>query len=175
MAVRVFIQVIDYDTGGDHLSLEAIMRTTLVAAIAILTLVLAGCASSRSGQVYSRDQARTSHTVEYGTVTAVTQVQLEGTKSGAGTIVGGAAGGVAGSSIGGGRGAVLGAIAGAAVGALAGSAAEEGITRKNGLEITVQLDSGKVLAVVQEADVQFRTGDRVRVLQDYAGTTRVRY
>ncbi len=151
------------------------MRALRIFTLVILVLTLTACASSRSGQVYTRDQARTSHTVEYGTVTAATQVQIEGTKSGIGTAAGGAAGGVAGSSIGGGRGRVLGAIAGAVVGGLAGSAAEEGITRKTGLEITVQLDSGEILAVVQEADVAFRVGDRVRVLRDNYGTTRVRY
>ena len=151
------------------------MKLTHTTILVVITLVLAACASSRSGQVYTRDQARTSHTVEYGTVTAVTQVQIEGTRSGIGTIAGGAAGGVAGSSIGGGRGQVLGTIAGAVVGGLAGAAAEEGITRKAGLELTVHLDSGEVVAIVQEADVDFRIGDRVRVLRDSQGTTRVRY
>jgi outer membrane lipoprotein SlyB len=40
------------------------------------------------------------------------------------------------------------------------------------LEITVKLDSGTMLAVVQEADVQFAPGDRVRLLES-GGTTRV--
>jgi outer membrane lipoprotein SlyB len=64
---------------------------------------------------------------------------------------------------------VVGAIAGAA----AGSAVEEGVTRKQGLEITVRLDNGTLLAVVQEADVTFQVGDAVKVLTGSDGTTRV--
>lgn len=141
--------------------------------IFIAAALLSGCASSRSGEVYSRDQARQAHTVQMGTVEHVKAVQIEGTKSGLGTVGGGVAGGVAGSTIGGGRGSTLAALGGAAVGALAGTFAEEKLTKKNGLEITVTLDSGNTIAVVQEDDVPFEVGDRVRVLTGPDGTTRV--
>jgi len=139
---------------------------------AALTLI-AGCASSRSGEVYSRDQARRTQTVQIGTVESVRTVQIEGTKSPVGTVAGGVAGGVLGSTIGGGRGSTLAALGGAALGAIGGTVAEERLTRKDGLEITVRLDSGSILAVVQEADVQFSAGERVRVLTGPDGTTRV--
>jgi outer membrane lipoprotein SlyB len=83
---------------------------------------------------------------------------------------------VAGSGIGSGSTTrTVGALAGAIIGGMAGAAAEEGITRQDGLEITVRLDSGRTIAVVQAADVQFRPGDRVRVLYGRDGTTRVTY
>ena len=63
-------------------------------------------------------------------------------------------------------------MVGAVVGGIAGSAAEEGITRKDGIEITVKLDSGSLVAIVQEADEQFQPGERVRLLES-GGTTRV--
>jgi outer membrane lipoprotein SlyB len=140
--------------------------------LAALTL-LAGCASSRSGEVYSRDQARRTQTVQMGTVESVRTVQIEGTKSPVGTVAGGVAGGVLGSTIGGGRGSTLAALGGAALGAVGGTVAEERLTRKDGLEITVRLDSGSILAVVQEADVPFSVGERVRILTGPDGTTRV--
>jgi len=139
----------------------------------IIASLLTGCASSRSGEVYSRGQARRAQTVQLGTVEFVKPVQIEGAKSGIGTAAGGIAGGVAGSTIGGGRGSTLAALGGAIVGAVAGTAGEEALTRRDGLEITVRLDSGQVLAVVQEADVLFAAGDRVRVLTGTDGTTRV--
>jgi outer membrane lipoprotein SlyB len=40
------------------------------------------------------------------------------------------------------------------------------------VEVTVLLDSGRYIAVVQEADEPFRAGDRVRVLSRH-GATRV--
>ena len=58
------------------------------------------------------------------------------------------------------------------LGGLAGAAVEEGVTKKNAQEITVRLDNGQLIAVVQEAGELFTPGDPVRVLSD-GGTTRV--
>ena len=133
---------------------------------------LAGCASSRSGSVYTREQARQELTVRTGVIESVREVQLEGTKSGAGTLAGGAIGGVAGSNVGGGKGQIVGAILGAVAGAVAGNAIENSTTTKNGVEITVRLDNGNLIAIVQEADERFYPGERVRVLSG-RGETRV--
>lgn len=136
--------------------------------------VLSACAPSTSGQVYSRDQARISHQVFFGTVLEVLPVTIEGTQSGAGTIAGGVLGGVAGSAIGGGTGRNLATVTGAIAGAVAGSAIEKDVTTVQGQEITVELDNGEIIAIVQEADAPFNDGDRVRVLKSPEGTFRVR-
>lgn len=137
-----------------------------------LAILLAGCASSNSGGVYSRDQTRQVQTVKMGVVESVRTVKIEGTSSGVGAATGAVVGGVAGNTMGGGKGRILTTVVGAVAGGLAGSAAEEGITRKDGLELTVKLDSGQILAIVQEADEQFHPGERVRVLEG-GGVTRV--
>ncbi|UCV11454.1 glycine zipper 2TM domain-containing protein [Dechloromonas denitrificans] len=135
--------------------------------------LLAGCATSKSGDVYSRDQARREMNVRMGTVESVRTVALEGTKSGVGTVAGAAVGGVAGSGLGGGKGQIVGAVLGAVVGGLAGSAVEEGVTRKDALEITVKLDNDRMIVVVQEAAPgAFRPGERVRVVSG-TGETRI--
>lgn len=127
--------------------------------------LLAGCASSKSGDVYSRDQARQEMTVRTGVVESVREVTMEGTKSGAGSAAGAVVGGVAGSTVGRGKGAIVGAVIGAVAGAVAGNAIEEGATKKQALEITVRLDGGQMVAVVQEgAPGEFRSGDQVRIL-----------
>jgi len=149
------------------------MKTAGLISILLSVILLAGCASSKSGEVYSRDEARKAMTVQLGTVEFVKEVQVEGSKSGLGTAAGGIAGGIAGSTVGGGKGRTLAALGGAAVGAIVGNVAEEKITEFDGLEITVKLDSGKVIAVVQENDVMFFVGDRVRVLTGRDGTLRV--
>lgn len=136
----------------------------------LLTFFLGGCASSLSGDVYSRDQARREMTVRLGVVQTVREVRLEGTRSGTGTLAGGAIGGVAGSNIGGGKGQIVGAIIGAVAGGIAGSAAEEKLTQKNALEITVKLDNGQTIAIVQEAGEVFHPGERVRVLSNYSSS-----
>lgn len=148
------------------------MRTTQLLIATLLTVLLAACASSNSGSVYSRDEARKVQTVRTGIIESVRQVKLEGTKSPIGTVAGGTVGGIAGSSIGEGKGSAIGAVIGAVVGGIAGAAAEEGITRKDALEITVKLDGGGLVAVVQEADEPFKAGDKVRLIES-GGTTRV--
>ena len=149
------------------------MRITQVLAVSFLSILLAACASSNSGSVYSRDEARKVQTVKTGVIESVRQVKLEGTKSPVGTIAGGAVGGIAGSSIGGdGKSGMVGAVIGAVVGGLAGAAAEEGITRKDGVEITVKLDGGGLIAIVQEADDVYKAGEKVRILES-GGESRV--
>ena len=56
---------------------------------------------------------------------------------------------------------------------LIGNALEEQGTRKVGLEITVRLENGQLTAVTQEADEEFRPGERVRLLSSQRGVTRV--
>ena len=148
------------------------MHMTRLLAVSLLTVLLAACASSNSGSVYSRDEARNVQTVKTGVIESVRQVTLEGTKSPVGTIAGGAVGGIAGSSVGGGRGSAIAAVIGAVAGGLAGSALEEGITRKDGVELTVKLDGGGLIAIVQEADEVFMAGERVRILEN-GGVSRV--
>ena len=62
------------------------MRTTRFITLAFLVTFLAACASSNSGSVYSRDEARKTQTVKTGVVESVRQVKLEGTKSPVGTV-----------------------------------------------------------------------------------------
>lgn len=137
-------------------------------------LALAGCASSLTGDTYSREEARTPQIVRTGVVESVRPVKIEGTNTVIGPVAGAAIGGVAGSGVGGGRGSAIATVIGAVAGGMAGAAAEEGITRAQGVEITVREDEGTVRAYVQEVspEVTFRPGDRVRV-QTLNGRTRV--
>lgn len=148
------------------------MKTTQLLTIGLLSLGLAACASSNSGSVYSRDDARKVQVVKMGVVESVRPVKLEGTKTPIGSAAGAAVGGIAGGSVGNGRGSAVGAVIGAVAGGIAGAMAEEGITRKDAFEITVKMDSGALIAIVQEADEQFKTGDKVRLIEG-GGVSRV--
>lgn len=140
--------------------------------LAIIAPLFLGCASGLGSKDYSRDQARVAQDVQMGVVESVRAVNIEGTKTPVGAGAGAVVGGVAGSTVGGGRGSIVGATVGAVLGGLGGAAAEEAVTRQGGVEITVKLDSGQLLAITQAADEEFRIGDRVRVLSG-GGTTRV--
>lgn len=142
-----------------------------VGALAALA-ILGGCAAGTGGKDYSREQARAAQEVQMGVVESVREVNIEGTKTPIGAGAGAVVGGVAGSTVGGGRGSVIGAAVGAVLGGLGGAAAEEAVTRNKGVEITVKLDSGRLIAITQTADETFQVGDRVRVLTG-GGATRV--
>lgn len=146
-----------------------------LSAIALLGIsLISGCAStSDSAQVYSKNQMRQAQVVELGQVISVRNVRMEGDKNELLTMGGTALGGLAGSNIGRGNGAIAGAIVGAIAGGLATQSAQQSLNTKPALEITVKLDNGgKMLSVVQEADVPFTQGQRVRVLSG-GGNTRV--
>lgn len=147
------------------------MRALTVLTLA-LVIALAGCASSRSGAAYSRDQARHMQDVQMGTIEHVREITIEGTQSGIGATAGGVVGGIGGSDIGQGKGSAAGAVVGAVIGGVAGAAIEEATTRKKGYEITVRLDTGRTVAIAQEADEEFKIGERVRIVTG-GGVTRV--
>lgn len=139
----------------------------------LIPLTLAGCASGLGGGDYARRDARKVQEVRMGTIEAVREVKLEGTRSGVGGVAGGAVGGIAGSGVGSGRGSAVAAVLGAVAGGIAGAAVEEAATRKPAVEITLRLDSGRLVAVVQEdAGENFRVGERVRLLES-GGEARV--
>ncbi len=148
-------------------------RYSLLIAALLASSILGGCAATSSGEVYSAGQARQEMSVRLGVVESVRRVTLEGSKSGVGTIAGAAIGGVGGSALGGGRGQSITTVLGAVAGGLIGNTLEEQGTRKVGLEITVKLDNGQLTAVTQEADEEFRPGERVRLLSSQRGVTRV--
>ena len=141
----------------------------------LATLGMTGCAIPGLGSGdYERSEARGEQSVRVGVVESVRSVKLEGTRSGIGAATGAVLGGLGGSEIGQGRGAVAGAVAGAVVGGIAGQAVEQAGTKKAGVEVTIKLEGGRLVAITQEADPNesFRVGDRVRILSG-GGASRV--
>lgn len=148
----------------------------LIAAIFTAAIGTAGCTAPLTGDTYSRDEARSAQTVDMGSITSIRTVNLEGTDSYVGKIGGAVVGGVLGSEIDHRNSAwsVLGGTVGALGGAVLGTKAEDYLTRKQALEITVKLDSGTTKSIVQEpGSDHFQIGDRVRILTMRNGTARV--
>jgi outer membrane lipoprotein SlyB len=152
------------------------MRNTklLTASFIVLSLALGGCVSNLSGDTYSRDEARKVQTVRLGTIEMLRPVKIEGTKTPIGAGAGAVVGGIGGSTIGGGRGSAVAAVIGAVAGGLLGAMTEEGLTRAQGVEITVREDDGTLRAYVQQVQENeiFRVGERVRIMT-VDGTSRV--
>ena len=140
--------------------------------IALALVLLVACSAQETGGVYDPGEAGREQTVRFATVESVRPVSIAGSRSGVGSIAGGVIGGIAGSEVGHGKGAAVGAVLGGVGGVVGGEAIEESATRKDGVEITVRLESGDLRAVVQQAGELFKPGERVRLLTS-GGTTRV--
>lgn len=140
-----------------------------------IALLLGGCVQPNYGPTYYGGyQTRMTQTVQFGVVEGVRPVVIaDRYNSGVGALTGAALGGIAGSAIGQGRGAAIAAIGGALLGGLAGNAIEGQSAAQTGLELTVRLDSGRIIAITQGAGEPFYRGDRVRVLSAPDGSARV--
>jgi outer membrane lipoprotein SlyB len=138
------------------------------AALALaLSAGLAGCAPPYGPDRYYRFEAQRAQSIEFGVVEGVRPVGLEGPTSGAGAVGGAALGGWAGSGIGSGSGNAAAIVGGVILGSIIGNAVERDAVRRPGLELTVRLDTGRMIAVVQDDyGDPFRPGDRIRVLSD---------
>jgi outer membrane lipoprotein SlyB len=137
-----------------------------------IAILLPACATAPSNNVYSRSEAGRAQSVQWGTVEAIRPVTIQNDSRGVGTATGATLGGIAGSTLGNGnRANSAGAVAGAVAGGAIGNAASAGTTA--GVEITVRLETGQSIAVVQAGSPdEFRVGDRVRVTTG-GGTSRV--
>ncbi|MDH3505788.1 MAG: glycine zipper 2TM domain-containing protein [Gammaproteobacteria bacterium] len=139
-----------------------------------VVLLIAGCARhSASSQVYPRYETRTAYDVEYGEVVGVRQVEIEGYSTFIGTWGGAVVGDAIGSTVDGRNSRRVARAVGGVAGAVIGEAIEREVTSEVGLEITVLLDSGGTIAVVQAADIPFAPGDEARILFGPEGSARV--
>ena len=143
-----------------------------IAIVATCALLAGGCAGPRGSADYAGYAVGAEQTVRFGVVESVRDVRIAPRESGVGSASGAVIGSIAGSHLGRGSGEFVGALAGAILGGIIGQQVERDANQRAGLEVTVLLDSGRYVAIVQEPDEAFRTGDRVRVLSG-RGSTRV--
>lgn len=123
------------------------------------------CMPTSSTRSFTDEQAMRAQPARFGTVAAVRGVEIRTGQTRLGALAGAVIGGAAGSTIGGNTAQnVIGATAGAAAGGAVGGTLA-GAGRTAGVELTVELDGGQTVAVVQPGNVaDFRVGDRVRVI-----------
>lgn len=135
-------------------------------------LTVSGCATHSTPSTFNRSEVGAARTVEWGTIRGLRDITIQNDSRGVATATGAVLGGIAGSTIGGSsRANAAGAVAGAAAGGAAGNTMARGT--RPGVEITVELESGRTIAVTQDGSSRdFRVGDRVHVSSD-GTTTRV--
>jgi outer membrane lipoprotein SlyB len=148
------------------------MKTRTLLSLVLAAVLAGACAYPAGTRDYRGYEVRGEQSVRFGVVESVRGVRINPGESGVGTAGGAILGGIAGSNVGGGAGQVAGAVGGAILGGIIGSNVERSANERPGVEVTVLLDSGRYISIVQEADEEFRPGDRVRVLSG-RGATRV--
>lgn len=152
------------------------MKKLLITSTLVAIISLAGCAAPpQNSQVYRAGEVGVAQNIRYGTVVAARSVVIDAGTTGVGVGAGAILGGFAGSTIGHGNGSILGGLLGAVAGGVAGQAVERNTSQKQGIELTVKLDRGPEIVVVQPADGQYYTpGSRVRLIGN-ASNTRVTF
>ena len=141
-------------------------------AAALAALALGGCAYHGGPDYYRGYETRAEQTIRFGVVEAIRDVRIQYGETGLGAASGAMIGSIAGSHAGRGHGHLAGAIGGMILGGIIGQEIERSGNERRGVELTVLLDSGRHIAVVQPDDEAFRPGDRVRVLSG-RGATRI--
>jgi outer membrane lipoprotein SlyB len=138
-----------------------------------MLILVTGCATH--GTLYAPSDAGKPWSIQQATIVQITEVTIEGRDQGAiGTYGGGYVGHAVGSTVGGGAGSTIAGAVGAVAGAIVGQKAEKTATQKRAWEILVELEGGtEQLAIVQAADQNFSTGEKVRVYTRSDGAARV--
>ena len=139
------------------------LRLTAIVSALLASAVLVGCQSNPPvGDTVRRNDVQNMQSVEFGVVTQVRPVNIQPNSTG----------GAVGSNLGNSTFSnTVGAVGGAVAGGMAGNAVQSGTGARQGVEVTVRLDSGRTVAVIQEGSPDaFRPGDRVRVTSDGQNT-----
>ena len=142
------------------------LRIPALAALAAIALAVGGCATPVPPPYYYGEPPR-AQSVELGVVENIRPIQFQGPDTGIGMLGGAALGGWAGSGIGSGSGNAAAIVGGILLGSIIGNAVEREAQKRPGVEVTVRLDAGRMIAVVQDdAGEALRPGERIRVVSD---------
>lgn len=151
------------------------MKRLVSIALIISTTLMGGCANNMTSRDYNEATAGKKMKVELGVVESIRDVKINGKPSPLGGMAGGALGAIAGSNGGGGLGQLAVMVVVGAVGAAVGSIADKKLHDAEGIEITVKLADNDFQAVTQVKDSNepFVKGEKVRVITDQTGSSRV--
>jgi len=143
-----------------------VLKRLVIALLLTATTMLGGCLKELTGSNYDRYEARSLQSIQFGEITEIETVRVDGTESGVGAVAGAATGGIAASNIGGGRGKGIATIVGAVAGGMLGNYAERKATETSALNLTIRLETGGYVSVVQQVEGgnSFQIGDRVKVM-----------
>lgn len=129
--------------------------------------IISSCINtSLQPDVVSRSDVQKQQYVVLGTIIDLTYVTIEGDRevgAAAGALIGGAAGkNVTDSETESDIAAIIGGLVGSAVGSEVGS----NLTSKDGVELLIETNSGKLISIIQEvSNLNFRVDQKVRIIK----------
>ena len=134
--------------------------------IALIFITSSCVNNSLQPDVVSRSDAQKQQNVVFGTIRDISMVTIEGDRE-----VGAAAGAAIGAAVGKNTtdsepesdiAAIIGGIVGSAVGAEVGS----NLTQKNGVELLIETNGGRMISIIQEVGkYDFRVEQKVRIIK----------
>ena len=135
--------------------------------IVFIGVFITSCVNmSQQPNIVSRNDVQRQQSITLGTIIDITNVTIEGDRR-LGAATGAAIGGVAGKNVTDSDtesdiASVIGALAGSAIGANIGSS----LTKKNGVELLIETDSGRLVSIIQEvSEIRFENNQRVRIIK----------
>ena len=135
--------------------------------IYLAVIIITSCTNmSYQPNIVSKSDVQKQQYVVLGTITDITYVTIEGDRevgAAAGALIGGAAGkNVTDSETESDIAAIIGGLVGSAVGAEVGS----NLTSKDGVELLIETNSGKLVSIIQEvSNLDFKVGQKVRIIK----------
>ena len=138
-----------------------------------------GCSSNKQASRYPTAAAGIAHTLETGSIVNARRIVIDGESTNMGVYGGVVAGGALGTALGGevggtGLSAAVGGVGGTIAGMVLGPKLEKKMNSKPGDELTIEMDDGRMIVVIQEVrEPEFYPGERVRVHLDNHGNSRV--
>lgn len=132
-----------------------------------MLLTITGCVNYKlTPDVVSRSDTQKQQYVVLGTVKDITAVTIEGDRevgAAAGAIIGGVAGkNVTDSETESDIASLVGGLVGSAVGSEIGS----NLTKKDGVELLIETDAGRLISIIQEASsINYSVNQRVRIIK----------
>ena len=152
------------------------MKPHIATPLLLVIALASGCAEMGTlGGTQYGDTAGTvaSQADRNGRIASTEIVKVDASyKFGIGTAIGAVAGGLLGSQIGSGRGATAATVAGAAAGAAAGTYAESKMNKVDAQRVTVRMNTGGQLVILQPVDSRLRNGMYV-IVEGSGETARV--
>lgn len=148
-------------------------QTVCVSLSLLVICLLQGCAT-QGYETVPRSTAGKIQQVTTGTVVSARPVVIEGDATYLGQSSGAIMGSAIGQTAGDGTGRLIAAAGGAVVGSIVGGMVEKELSQKQAQELTVSLDDGGTVVVVQERkNVGFVEGDRVSVAHAVSGEAHI--